>query len=99
MDICIEVIRLAHLHLIVTGDVQGVGYRYFAQMKATQFGITGWVKNREDGSVEMEVVGEQASVDQFIRVLQEGNPFSKVSSIEVETLDATPNFHSFKIKY
>ena len=46
-------------HIIFYGRVQGVGFRYYAVQKANQLGLTGWVKNLYDGSVEMEVEGEE----------------------------------------
>jgi acylphosphatase len=90
---------LVRLHITVSGNVQGVGYRYFTQMKASQFGITGWVKNHSDGAVEIVAVGEKDNLDQFIDSLRQGNPFSKVSNLNVEELNDTEPFHSFKIKY
>ena len=51
---------MIQLHLIVSGKVQGVGFRYFSQMKAVQYGVTGWAKNLSDGSVEM-LLSEQRS--------------------------------------
>lgn len=90
---------MVRLHITVSGNVQGVGYRYFAQMKASQFGITGWVKNHSNGTVEIVAVGEKDDLDQFINSLRQGNPFSKVTDIHTEELMDTEPFHSFKIKY
>lgn len=53
-------------HIIFYGRVQGVGFRYYAVQKANQLGLTGWVKNLYDGSVEMEVEGEEPLIDQLI---------------------------------
>ena len=50
-------------HIIFYGRVQGVGFRYYAVQKANQLGLTGWVKNLYDGSVEMEVEGEEPLID------------------------------------
>lgn len=52
------------------GRVQGVGFRYYAVQKANQLGLTGWVKNLYDGSVEMEVEGQEELIDQLIIFLQ-----------------------------
>ena len=57
-------------HIIFYGRVQGVGFRYYAVQKANQLGLTGWVKNLYDGSVEMEVEGEEPLIDQLIIFLQ-----------------------------
>lgn len=57
-------------HIIFYGSVQGVGFRYYAVQKANQLGLTGWVKNLYDGSVEMEVEGQEELIDQLIIFLQ-----------------------------
>ena len=57
-------------HIIFYGRVQGVGFRYYAVQKANQLGLTGWVKNLYDGSVEMEVEGEEPLIDQLLIFLQ-----------------------------
>lgn len=57
-------------HIFFYGRVQGVGFRYYAVQKANQLELTGWVKNLYDGSVEMEVEGQEEVIDQLIIFLQ-----------------------------
>lgn len=57
-------------HIYFYGRVQGVGFRYYAVQKAGQLGLAGWVRNRYDGSVEMEVEGAETDIDQMILFLQ-----------------------------
>lgn len=57
-------------HIFFYGRVQGVGFRYYAVQKANQLGLTDWVKNLYDGSVEMEVEGQEELIDQLIIFLQ-----------------------------
>lgn len=57
-------------HIFFYGRVQGVAFRYYAVQKANQLGLTGWVKNLYDGSVEMEVEGQEELIDQLIIFLQ-----------------------------
>lgn len=57
-------------HIFFYGRIQGVGFRYYAVQKANQLGLTGWVKNLYDGSVEMEVEGQEELIDQLIIFLQ-----------------------------
>ena len=57
-------------HIYFYGRVQGVGFRYYAVQKANQLGLTGWVRNLSDGSVEMEVEGQEELIDQLIIFLQ-----------------------------
>ena len=69
-------------HIVFYGRVQGVGFRYYAVNKANQLGLTGWVKNLPDGTVEMEVQGEAPLIDQLIIFLQNR------TYIWIEKLDA-----------
>lgn len=69
-------------HIVFYGRVQGVGFRYYAVNKAHQLGLTGWVKNLPDGTVEMEVQGEKPLIDQLIIFLQNR------TYIWIEKLDA-----------
>ena len=57
-------------HIYFYGRVQGVGFRYYAVQKAGQLGLAGWVRNRYDGSVEMEVEGAETDIDQMILFLR-----------------------------
>ncbi|WP_071396151.1 acylphosphatase [Bacillus tuaregi] len=90
---------MIQLHIIVSGKVQGVGYRYFSQMKAVQYGVTGWAKNLADDSVEIIAVGSKDQLDPFVEELRIGNPFSKITDMEITESEVTENFHSFTIKY
>ena len=69
-------------HIVFYGRVQGVGFRYYTVNKANQLGLTGWVKNLPDGTVEMEVQGEEPLIDQLIIFLQNR------TYIWIEKLDA-----------
>jgi len=90
---------MIQLHIIVSGKVQGVGYRYFSQMKAVQYGVTGWAKNLADNSVEIVAVGSRDQLDPFVEELRIGNPFSKISDMEITESEVTEQFNSFTIKY
>ena len=74
--------RRIRKHILFYGRVHGVGFRYYAVNKANQLGLTGWVRNLYDGSVEMEVQGEEALIDQLVIFLQER------TYIWIEKLDA-----------
>lgn len=64
-----EIIRK---HFIFTGSVQGVGFRYRAYYAAKLYGVKGWVRNCEDGSVEMEAQGKEASIDKLLLAIEKG---------------------------
>mgnify|MGYP002539951145 FL=1 len=67
----------------VYGIVQGVGFRYHATYKASLLGLTGWVRNLEDGSVEMEVQGDYRDVEMYIFRIKQGDYFIRVDEAEV----------------
>ena len=74
---------MKRVRVVVSGDVQGVGYRYTMRMVAREVGVTGWVRNRRDGSVEAEVEGSDAQVDEVLAWMAEGPPGSQVQSARV----------------
>ncbi len=84
---------------VVSGVVQGVSYRLFARHNAAVHGLTGWVKNREDGCVEVVAEGEEARLKEFLRVLEEGPPGAEVREVECEWLEASGEFRSFEKIY
>ena len=73
--------------LIITGRVQGVGYRDWALATGQQLGVTGWVRNRTDGSVEALVVGDERAVGQMIAACRRGPRLARVDEIDVEPVD------------
>lgn len=74
---------------IVTGSVQGVGFRWSAREAAHRFGVAGFARNRADGSVEVEVEGDDDRVERMLAWLRTGLPGSDVR--EVAVTDATPD--------
>lgn len=68
--------------MIVRGQVQGVGYRWWALGEARRLGLDGWVRNRADGSVELLAVGAEASIAQLIQACRSGPRAAQVSSVE-----------------
>ncbi|MEN2766239.1 acylphosphatase [Ornithinibacillus xuwenensis] len=87
------------MYLHVSGRVQGVGFRYATKQKANDFELAGWVRNLEDGTVELEVEGKQESIQRFIDTLKEGfHPFIRVDHINMETLEKSKGYNGFKIK-
>ena len=80
--------------LAVRGRVQGVGYRFSMVEAAERLGVTGWVRNRADGSVEAIVQGAPEAVDAVIAWARKGPPSAVVQSVQVE--DAEGHFVSFE---
>ena len=71
------------VHLRIEGRVQGVGYRAFVERQASVLGLSGWVRNRRDGSVEAVLQGAPAEVDAMIELCRSGPPASRVDRVEV----------------
>ncbi|ALC84023.1 MULTISPECIES: acylphosphatase [Bacillus] len=86
-------------HIVVEGRVQGVGFRYFVQSEAEKNKLTGWVKNRMDGAVEILAEGPEESLADFVESVQKGNRFSRVRNVTVEEAAATESYKNFAIAY
>jgi acylphosphatase len=76
-------------HLIITGRVQGVGYRDALCAEAQRRGVTGWVRNRRDGSVEALLQGRASDVDGAIAWAHHGPPAARVAQVTVAMPPAT----------
>lgn len=83
----------------VTGKVQGVGYRAFAVRVATQRGVTGGVRNLDDGRVELEVEGPKDRILSLMEELRFGPPAARVTAVQIEWLKATGRHIDFRVWY
>ncbi len=83
--------------IIVSGVVQGVGYRMFAARTAGRLGLKGQVKNLPSGQVEIEVEGGRGMIESLITELYTGNPWASVKTINTEWGRYTGRFHTFQI--
>ena len=84
-------------HYIFCGRVQGVGFRFTTYRKAISFGLTGWVQNMMDGSVEACFQGENNLIERLVSELQNGH-FIRIDSIKVEDLTIKKNETLFEIR-
>lgn len=86
-------------HLIISGRVQGVGFRYFTYRTARELNIRGWVKNLQDGTVETVFTGSPENVYNMTEKLKEGPSRAKVQNVEEVALTTdTDSFHDFSIR-
>ncbi len=83
--------------LVISGRVQGVGFRWFTREAAQREGITGWVRNLPDGRVEAFVEGEADSVERMERVLRQGPGGARVKDVFVDNEEASGSFKDFSI--
>ena len=89
----------ARAHLIVTGRVQGVCFRAETRKAATRFGLTGWVRNRDDGSVEAIVEGPKTDVTALVDWCRTGPPMSQVAEVAVTWQAHRGEFGDFGIRF
>jgi acylphosphatase len=83
----------------VHGQVQGVGFRYFTERTASSLGVTGWVRNVPDGTVEIEAQADQDTLSRFFEKVRKGPSFSDVTDVEMDQLEAGGEESGFQIKY
>lgn len=84
-------------HFFFKGRVQGVGFRYRAHNAASMYGVTGWVKNLYDGSVEMEAQGTEEDIDKVIQTLRNSR-YIYIDDIYIADRQTDPHETSFYIK-
>ena len=89
---------IERLHAHVYGRVQGVGFRFYTVDVAVSLGLTGWVANRYDDSVEVLAEGPHAKLQQLLEYLQQGPSMAHVDSIQHEFLPASREFKRFSIE-
>lgn len=85
-------------HLVIRGRVQGVWFRDWTVKTAKELGLTGWVRNRHDGTVEAVVQGEATAVARYIDLAHAGPPAADVTGIDVEDI-AVEDFDGFAKRY
>jgi acylphosphatase len=89
----------ARLHAIVHGRVQGVNFRYYTTLTAQRLGLTGWVANRWDGTVETVAEGSQEALNEFCAFLHQGPPSAFVQQVDVRWETPIGEFESFRVRY
>ena len=82
-------------HVIISGRVQGVWFRGWTKQQASSLGLTGWVRNRRDGTVEAIFQGDAADIDAMINACWQGPPAASVADIRVAD-GVLSNFHNFR---
>lgn len=86
------------LHAVVHGRVQGVNFRYYTLQTANQLGLTGWVRNRPDRTVEVVAEGTPAALERLLAFLHSGPPSAHVTRVDVEWRAAAGAFDRFEIR-
>ena len=86
------------LAAVVSGRVQGVGFRRYVRGWARKLSLTGWVRNEPDGTVRVVAEGDEASLDRLTRLLWGGPPPADVASVDADRADATGAFEGFEVR-
>lgn len=87
------------LHVVVSGQVQGVGFRQSTFAEATRVGLTGWVRNLPDGRVEAVFDGDRATQEHMLDWCNRGPMFAKVAHVETHWEPLDESFGSFNIRF
>lgn len=90
--------RPERLEAVVRGQVQGVGFRWFVTRQAARLGLTGWVANRPDGSVEVVAEGPAAALDGLQGALAEGPAGARVERVETSRGAARGDLERFQVR-
>jgi len=89
----------SRLHAFIRGDVQGVFFRANTQDRARELGLTGWVRNRSDGSVEVVAEGDKGKLESLLSWCRHGPRAATVSGVEHEWEEKKGEFADFEIRY
>jgi len=87
------------VHVLISGRVQGVFFRANTKQQAEILGLSGWVRNTNDGKVEAIFEGEEKFLDEIIKWCHRGPPLSKVENVDVKKQKPTNDFDDFSIRY
>ena len=99
VTLTIEVNQKMQLYVLISGKVQGVGFRNFTQLNASQLGVTGYAKNLANGKVEVVAEGDKAQLDALVDLLKKGPRYARVDSLEIDERPFTGEYISFGIRY
>ncbi|MBN1384283.1 MAG: acylphosphatase [Elusimicrobia bacterium] len=92
--------KMLKYNIIISGEVQGVGYRYFVVREAARFRIGGWVKNLSNGDVELLAEGEKETLDNFVNTIKTKHSWARVDDIKIsKTETKEKEFKNFNIIY
>lgn len=89
---------MVRVHLFISGVVQGVGYRWSCSRAARSIGVTGWVRNLDDGRVEALAQGTQAQADEFVKWCYRGPAEARVTDIAAAFGESVETFSDFGIR-
>jgi acylphosphatase len=97
-DLAANEVAEVRLEALVHGRVQGVGFRWFVREEALRLGLRGWVRNRRDGTVEVQVEGSRRDLDALLAALRRGPAGAEVTDVETCWLPGNGEAAGFRIQ-
>jgi acylphosphatase len=88
---------MKRIHLVISGRVQGVGFRYHVRDKALALNLGGWVRNNDDGSVEIVAEGKEKDIEMFAAYCKKGPALARVIDIKIVLAKSTGEFNDFTV--
>jgi len=84
--------------VLLSGRVQGVGFRHFTRVTARELNVKGWVRNRRDGKVETVIQGKPKQVESMIEQLKQGPAAARVDAVDITDTDINETFSVFEVR-
>ena len=85
--------------IVIEGRVQGVGYRDYAQRRASGLGLEGWVANLRDGRVRLRAEGPRGQIEALVRALEQGPPLARVARVDVRWIAPAGTYAGFDVRF
>jgi acylphosphatase len=86
------------VRIIVSGLVQGVGFRYYVYREARSLGLNGYVKNLPTGQVEVVALGDKGLIDELVKTLRVGPGYASIAGVQLEEVEIEEDFKDFSIR-
>lgn len=99
VKLTIEVNQKMQFYVLISGKVQGVGFRNFTQLNAKQLGVNGYAKNLANGQVEVVAEGDKMQLDALVVLLRKGPRYARVDALEIDKRPFTGEYKTFGIRY
>jgi acylphosphatase len=98
LNVTIKIMDTIQKSLMLSGRVQGVGFRYFTVQNAEKLKIKGWVRNRRDGKVEALLQGSPDNVEEMIARMKHGPSAARVDDVDISEAPADEEFKGFEVR-
>ena len=89
--------KVMFAHVVISGFVQGVGYRQFVKKTALKLNLNGWVKNIDQRRVETGLIGPKEKIEEALKAFKKGSFLSQVKNVQAEWEEKEPDFNGFEI--